>query len=96
MTHLDYCFRMKATWLGQQDRIRPTKFSSMWFGIKLSVGGTDTAILGYFRVLGPILPAGIEKALQDWVKMNGPVKRSIKPILDARTFETPPKKIDYK
>ena len=68
----------------------------MWFGIKLSVGGTGTAILGYFRVLGSILPAGIEKALQDWVKMNGPVKPSIKPILDARTFKTLPKRIDYK
>ena len=68
----------------------------MWFGIKFSVGGTDAAILGYFRVLCPLLPAGIEKALQGWVKMNGPVKRSIKPILYARTFETPPKKIDYK
>ena len=68
----------------------------MWFGIKLSVGGTDAAILGYFRVSGPLLPTGIEKALQGWVKMNGPVKRSIKPYLNAPTFETPPKKINYK
>ena len=87
---------MKATWLGQRDKMKPTRLGSMWLGIKHSVGGTDTAILGYSRVSGPVLPAGIEKALQGWVIVNGSVKRLIKLRLDTRTFESPPKKIDYK